>query len=158
VNSISLILIMWFDLLHICLSFENGLKENSSYFYCKSSNFHDQWIKLLLTSSFLCNDCLETMSYLYIYLVSIQSVKTFIFSKKKNPSLLLSLGQVVLARQSPTGLDNARSAQTTFDQAQVQGYSNPRTVASSQSLSFSTVTGASSFQSSSPVTKELKGE
>jgi hypothetical protein len=69
VNSISLILRMWFDFLHIYLSIENGLKQNSSCFYCKSLDFLDQWIKLLLTWSFLCNDYLETMSSL----VSIQS-------------------------------------------------------------------------------------
>jgi hypothetical protein len=58
----SLILGMWFDLLHICLSIENGLKQNSSCFYCKSLDFLDQWIKLLLSWSFLCNDCLKTMT------------------------------------------------------------------------------------------------
>jgi hypothetical protein len=106
---------MWFDLLHICLSFENGLKENSSYFYCKSLNFHDQWIKLLLTSSFLCNDCLETMSYLYIYLVSIQSVKTFIFSKKKSKSAAFSWTESPSRTKSnwlgqcPVSPDNIRS-------------------------------------------------
>jgi hypothetical protein len=125
-----LILGMWFDLLHICLSFENGLKQNSSCFYYKSSDFLDHWIKLLLTWSFLCNNCLETISYQYIpisiYLYTLSQhnpLKLSFF--EKFPCLLLPPGQRVLAGQSPAGSDDVRSAQTMFDQAWFRGCLNP---------------------------------
>jgi hypothetical protein len=146
----------------VCL-LKNGLKQNSSCFYCKSLDFLDHWIKLLLTWSLLCNDCLDTMSYLYIpisiYIYTLSQHNPLKLSFFENfPSLLLPPGQRVLARQSLAGLGNVGSAQTMSAQAQVRGCLNPRTIASSPSLSFSTVTSASSSQSYSLVTKVLKGE
>jgi hypothetical protein len=60
VNSISLILRIWFDLLHICLPRCNGLKQNELQKFIMLSlqnylDFLDQWIKLLLSWSSLCN-------------------------------------------------------------------------------------------------------
>jgi hypothetical protein len=68
-----LILGMWFDLLHICLSFKNDLKQNSSCFYCKSLDFLDQWIKLLLSYIYI---------YIYIYTQSQCNPSNFKISEK----------------------------------------------------------------------------
>jgi hypothetical protein len=88
VNSISLILRMGFDLLHICLPRCNALKQNefqnTSSFYCNFLDFLNQWIKLLLSWSMLCNDCLKTMTYVYIY-IYILSLKAFLFPNFKIP-------------------------------------------------------------------------
>jgi hypothetical protein len=119
---------MWFDLLHICLSIENVLKQNFSCFYSKSSDFLNQWIKLLLSWSFLCNDCLKTMTWLYIhiylFLVLIQSAKTYFFEK-------FLVCCPIPDRES--WLDKVWLSQTMFGllgqclvHAQIQGYLNPR--------------------------------
>jgi hypothetical protein len=51
-------------------------------FIAKLLVFLDPWIKLLLSWSILCNDCLETMSYIYIsmYTLSLNAVR-FLSSK-----------------------------------------------------------------------------
>jgi hypothetical protein len=117
VNSISLILIMWFDLLHIYFSIENVLKQKKSCFYCKYLNFLDQWIKLLLTWLSLCNDCLETMSYLYI------SIYLYIYTLSKHNPFKTHFFE---------NLKSTPLSRTMFGPAQIRGYLNPRLLPSSQ--------------------------
>jgi hypothetical protein len=81
VNSISLILEMWFDMLHIWLSrcnvFETKwISKHLTLLLWNHLNFLDQWIKLLLSWSFLCDDCLKTMNpiYISIYFLSLKAI------------------------------------------------------------------------------------
>jgi hypothetical protein len=84
------------------------------------------------------------MSYLYISI----SLSIYTFSRNaicslqnfwKNLKGAILPGQNVLTRQSPTEPDNVWQAQTMSDQARVQGYLNPFTVALSSNLSLSPI-------------------
>jgi hypothetical protein len=79
-------------------------------FYCKFLDFHDQWIKVLISWSSLCNDCLESMTYIYIYTLSLNAI--IFFSLQIFKIFLKNLSSQYPPVESPAGPYNIRPGES----------------------------------------------
>jgi hypothetical protein len=71
-------------------------------------NFLDQWVKLLLPWSFLCDVCI----YIYIYILSLKAIQVSISKLLENSFYSKSRGQRLSSGHCPLKPDNVRTSRS----------------------------------------------